>query len=118
MKFIVAENISRACKLAGLNSVSLGEKSGTSQPTMNRLMTAREDTQDPRLGTIEAAGEALKIDVWKFFFENFPETLLREKRLGELIKMLGECSEETQNRVILNAFDTINLCKLKQQKEH
>jgi transcriptional regulator with XRE-family HTH domain len=84
--------------------VSLGKKTGTSQPTMNRLMSARDDTQDPRLGTIEATAEALKMPAWALLFDSPSLEELADQRITESIKLMLGCSKKNRDKI----FDLIN----------
>lgn len=109
MKYVVARNVSAIAKRQGLNSVLLGKKTGTSQPTMNRLMTAREDTQDPRLGTIEAAAQALNVPPWMLFIENIPLSIIEDPRIAENMLKLASCSPRYREKIFEQISDAVRL---------
>lgn len=113
LKYLVGKNISRAADDLGWSSVTLGEKSGTNQTTMNRLMRARPDDPSPRIDSIDYAIQALKLEPWAVMIESCTPEMMRNKRLTKLLIELNSCSPETRERIISNALDTLMLEKLK-----
>ena len=103
MKYIVADNTSRLAKELGLNQMTLGKKSGTSQTTVGRMMKASEDSQDPKLSTIDGAAKGMSISTWKLFFEDMPIELFKDSGLDQMIRLYAQCSEGNRAEI----FDQI-----------
>lgn len=113
LKYRVAKNIASMAEKEGLSSAGLGKKSGTNQTTMNRLMRAREEDPAPRIDTIDYALQALKIEPWAVMIEECTKEMMQNKRVTELLNKLNNCSNETRERIISNAFDTLMLEEIK-----
>jgi len=95
-KHIIADNVQRLAKKHRHTAMSLGKETETSKTTMLRLMQPSEDSQDPRLKTLEATAEAFKSELWKLFFDGMPLELFEEKELHGIIQMLSQCSRENR----------------------
>jgi len=117
LRFIIGKNISLVCdkQHEDYSSQKLADMSGTNQTTMNRLMRADPEDPVPRVDSVDFAIQALKLEPWAVMVPGADLSLMRNKRLTKLIESLIDCSDETRERIISNALDTIMLEKIKKE---
>lgn len=96
-KKVISDNTKKVCIKWGLNTVTLGARSGTSQTTARRLLKGGDERQWPRIDSIQQVADSVGVELWQMFFDGMPIELLGDARLSAMIKQFAQCSD--QNRV-------------------
>lgn len=99
IKNIIANNVKRLVDNEGLTIKKLGSESGTGFGTVHRLMNPTDSAQNPTLNTLTGVSAALKVRLWKLFFDNMPLELFFDVELDEVIQKLSKCSWENRQEI-------------------
>lgn len=100
VKKVLSENTKKICTKWGLNTVTLGARSGTSQTTARRLLKGGDERQWPRIDSVQQVADSVGVDLWQMFFDDMPIELLGDKRLSVMVKQFAMCSEENRREIL------------------
>ena len=99
-KKVISENARKVCVVWGLNTVTLGSRSGTSQTTARRLLKGGDERQWPRIDSIQQVADSVGVELWQMFFDGMPIELLGDDSLSDMIKTFAQCSDKNRAEII------------------